>query len=305
MTKRYLFLFFIVLISLRLSAQEWVVPAEKAAKLSPFAFNDSTRKAGAELYILNCKSCHGDPGKNNVINLVPPPPDPASVKMQSNTDGAIFFKIVNGRGQMLSFKDRFSLTDIWRVISYIRSFNDKYVQEVAKKAVGAGAALNVKVLVTWLREKNQVQAVIFVLRDKTMQPIDGAEVKLFAKRYFGNLLIDKARNTDVQGKALFSFPKDLPGDSSGYVQLIAKLSDEAAFGEAKADTTLAIGVPTYRPPLNEQRAMWNVVQKTPIWLLLTYTFTVLAVWSLIIYVFLQIRVIYKAGLSKDQNSANY
>jgi mono/diheme cytochrome c family protein len=304
MTKIYLLLFVIVLISMRLSAQEWVVPAEKAAKLSPFAFNDSTRKAGAELYNLNCKSCHGDPGKNNAVKLVPSPPDPASDKMQSNPDGAISFKIITGRVQMPSFKDRLSLTDTWRVVSHIRSFNDKYVQEVEKKTVAAGAALNVKVLVTWLKEQNQVQAVISGMRDKTMQPIAGAEVKLFAKRYFGNLLIDEARNTDVQGKALFTFPKDLPGDSAGYVQLIAKLSDEAAFGEAKADTTLAIGVPTYRPPLNEQRAMWNVVQKTPIWLLLAYTFSVLAVWSLIIYVFLQIRAIYKAGISKDPDSAN-
>jgi len=304
MSKRYLFLFVIVLISMNLSAQEWVVPAENAAKLSPFTFNDSTRKAGAELYILNCKSCHGDPGKNNVINLVPPPPDVASAKMQSNSDGALQFKLIQGRAPMPSFKNILSATDIWRVISYVRSFNDKYVQEVEKKAAGAGAALNVKILVTWLREQNQVQAVISGMRDQRMQPIAGAEVKLFAKRYFGNLLIDEARNTDVQGKALFTFPKDLPGDSAGYVQLIARLSDEAAFGEAKADTTLAIGVPTYRPPLNEQRAMWNVVQKTPIWLLLAYTFTVLAVWSLIIYVFLQIRAIYRAGISKDQKSAN-
>ena len=70
MIKRYLFLVLIVLISLRLSAQEWVAPADEAGKLSPFAFNESTRKVGADLYNTNCKSCHGDPGKNNVINLV-------------------------------------------------------------------------------------------------------------------------------------------------------------------------------------------------------------------------------------------
>jgi len=155
---------------------------------------------------------------------------------------------------------------------------------------------------TWLKEKNQVQAIILGTKDRIAQPIAGAEVKLFAKRYFGNLPIDEARNTDAQGKASFNFPKDLPGDSTGNVQLIAKFSDEAAYGEAKADTTLAIGVPTYRPPLNEQRAMWNVVQKTPIWLLLAYTLTVLAVWGIIFYVLLQIRTIYKSGAKKDQKT---
>ena len=305
MKKRYLLLLSFLIIFKGLSAQEWVVPAENGAKLSPFAFNDSTHKVGAEIYNLNCKSCHGDPGKNNVINLVPIPPDPASAKMQSNSDGDLHYKLVQGRGQMPSFKNTLSSADLWHVISYIRSFNDKYVQEIEKKVGGAGATgLNARILLTWLKDKNQVQAVILAMKDKTVQPVAGAEVKLFAKRYFGNLVVDEARNTDAQGKALFNFPKDLPGDSAGYVQLTAKLSDEAAFGEAKADTSLAIGVPTFRPPLNEQRAMWNVVQKTPIWLLLAYSFTVLAVWAFIFYVALQIRAIYKAGVKKEQESAD-
>jgi hypothetical protein len=236
-----------------------------------------------------------------VIKLVPPPPDAASLKMQVNTDGAMYFKISEGRTPMPSFKNILSATDHWRVISYIRSFNDKYVQKTEVKGVGGGVSVeNAKIVITWISETSQVQAVVTALKEKVIQPVAGAEVKLFAKRYFGNLPVDQPRNTDAQGKAVFSFPKDLPGDSTGFVQLIAKFSDEAAFGEAKADTTLAIGVPTYRPPLNEKRALWNVVQKTPVWLLLTYTLSVLAAWGFIIYVFLQIRAISKAGLEKDQ-----
>jgi hypothetical protein len=301
MTKRYLFLLLILLVSLRISAQEWMVPEENKANLSPFAFSDSTRKAGSELYNINCKSCHGDPGKNNVIKLVPLPPDPASAKMQSNTDGGLQFKVFQGRAPMPSFKNILSSADIWSVISFIRSFNDKYVQETGKKPGGAGIpGLNAKILVKWLKETNQVQTIILGMKDKTIQAVSGTEVKLFVKRYFGNLLVDQPRNTDSQGKVLFNFPKDLPGDSTGFVHIVAKLSEEASFGEAKVDTTLAIGIPTYRSPLNEKRAMWNIVQKTPIWLLLSYTFTVLAVWGVIFYVLFQIRAIYKAGLGRDQ-----
>jgi mono/diheme cytochrome c family protein len=301
MIKRYLSLLLIAVISLPVVAQEWVVPPEIGARLSPAAFSDSTRKAGAELYNTNCKSCHGDPGKNNVIKLVPPPPDPASLKMQVNTDGAMYYKISEGRTPMPSFKNILSATDHWRVISYIRSFNDKYVQKTEVKGVGGGVSVeNAKIVITWIKETSQVQAAVTALKEKVIQPVAGAEVQLFAKRYFGNLPVDLPRNTDAQGKVLFSFPKDLPGDSTGFVQLIAKFSDEVVFGEAKADTALAIGVPTYRPPLNEKRALWNVVQKTPIWLLLTYTLSVLAAWGFIIYVFLQIRAIHKAGLEKDQ-----
>jgi hypothetical protein len=139
------------------------------------------------------------------------------------------------------------------------------------------------------------------VKEKIRQPVANAEVKLFAKRYFGNLLIDEPRTTDRQGIVLFNFPVTLPGDTSGNVQLVAKPSDETAFGEIKADTSLAIGVATYRPPLNEQRALWNVVQKAPIWLLLTFTFSVLAVWGLIVYVLLLVRSIHKSGSDKQEN----
>ena len=304
MIKRYFSLLLIVLISLRLSAQVWVVPAENESRKSPFAFDDASRKAGSEIYNASCKSCHGEPGKNNPIPLVPPPPDFASVKMQSNSDGALQFKVTAGRGPMPSFKNTLSATDVWRVISYLRSFNNKYVQEVAISTEAGGASVqNVKIQVNWLKDKNQVQASLSALKDKVNQPVAGAEVKLFARRYFGNLLIDEARTTDALGNALFNFPADLPGDSAGHVQLIVRLTNEAVFGEAKADTVLAVGVPTYRPPLNEQRAMWNVVSKAPIWLLLAYTIAVLGAWGFIIYVFLQIRAIFMAGSKKDTDPA--
>ena len=302
MIKRYFSLLLIVLISMHLSAQVWVVPAENETRKSTFAFDDASRKAGSEIYMTSCKSCHGEPGKGNTLPLVPPPPDMVSAKMQGNSDGAMQYKITTGRGPMPSFKNTLSATDVWKVISFIRSFNDKYVQEVATGTSGGGASVqNVKIKLSWLKEQHQVQASLSASsKEKGIQPVAGAEVKLFAKRYFGNLLVDEPRNSDAMGNVLFNFPKDLPGDSVGYVQLIASLSNEA-FGESKADTTLSIGVPTYRPPLNEKRAIWNVVSKTPIWLLLAYLGAVLGAWGFIIYVMLQIRSIYKAGSRKENN----
>lgn len=300
MIKKYFTILLILLISLHVSAQVWVVPAENEGKKSPFAFSDSTRKAGADIYVANCKSCHGDPGKNNVIQLVPIPPDPASAKMQANSDGALQYKLLQGRGTMPSFKNTLTPTDLWIVISYIRGFNEKYVQEIAKSTTGkVGSLQNGQILLTWLKESHHIQATVSGLKDKTVQPVSGAEVKLFAQRYFGNLLIDEARNTDARGIAVFNFPTDLPGDSAGVVKLVARLSNEEAYGEVKTENTMSIGVPTYRAPLNEPRAMWNVLSKTPIWLIFAYTLTVLGAWSFIIYVILQIREISKAGSKKE------
>jgi len=293
--KRYFTLALIVLFSLQLSAQEWVVAPAEAALKSPFAFTDSTRKAGEAIYVANCKSCHGDPGKNNAIQLVPIPPDAASVKMQANTDGAMHFKLIQGRGPMPSFKNTLSSSDLWRVISFMRGFNPKYVQEVALPTIGGASAKNVSIQLAWNKASGQVEASLTALKDKTSQPVAGAEVKLFAKRYFGNLPIDEARKSDALGKVSFNFPKDLPGDSIGNVQLIVKLTDEVAFGEASAEATLAVGVPTNRPALTDQRSMWGVLAKAPIWLILAYTLAVLTAWGFIVYVVLQIKAIYRAG----------
>ncbi|MCK9639254.1 MAG: c-type cytochrome [Prolixibacteraceae bacterium] len=281
------------------SAQEWIVPAENGAKLSPFAFTDSTRKAGGDLFNLNCKACHGDPGKNNSVKLIPPPPDPASEKMQKNSDGAFFYKVAEGRGLMPSFKNTLSATDTWKIISYLRGFNDKYVQEVAQKAAPGVTLEQVTMLLSWDNEKKQVKVAVTSLKEGVRQPVAGAELKLFAQRYFGNLQVDEVRTTDNQGVALFNFPATLPGDSTGMVQLLVKPTDEAAFGETKTLATMKIGIPTYRPPLNEQRALWNVNKKSPIWLLLTYLFSVLAVWALIVYVMLQLRILFKSGEEND------
>lgn len=294
MNKGFLVVLVLVAALSRLSAQEWVVPADESGRLSPFAFSDSTRKAGNDLYNLNCKSCHGDPGKNNPVKLVPPPPDPASAQMQKNNDGSMFYKVSTGRGPMPSFKNTMTTTDVWKVISFIRSFDDKYVQEVAKKSV-LGAVQGVKMLMTWNAESRQVQVLLTYMKEGIRQTVVGADMKLFVQRYFGNLPVDGTKTTDNLGIARFNFPKDLPGDAKGIVKLTARPVDEATFGEAKADTVMAIGVATYRPPLNEPRAIWNVVSKTPIWLLLSYTLSVLAVWGMIFFVALQIRKIFKSG----------
>jgi len=283
----------------QLSAQEWVVPAENEAKLSSFAFSDSTRKSGGELYNLNCKSCHGDPGKNNVVKLVPLPPDPASAQLQKNSDGAMYYKVAEGRGLMPSFKNTLSAADIWRIVSFIRGFNSQYVQEVAQKLALGSTLEKVKFAVSWNKEKSLLEVAVTSVKDQIRQPVANAELKLFVKRYFGNLQVDGSHSTNNQGVASFSLGKNLPGDSLGVVQLLVRPVDEAAFGEAKADTSMAVGVPTYRPPLNQERAMWNVVQKTPIWLLLTYLISVLAVWGFIFYVMLQLRAIYQSG-EKDE-----
>ncbi len=124
------FILCLLLLPSVLRGQDWVVPEERRGRLSTFPFTDETRKEGERLYNVNCQSCHGTPGKNNYIALVPSPGDPATEKIQRNNDGEIFHKVTVGRGQMPSFRSVLSTDEIWKIVSYLRSYNRTYVQKV-------------------------------------------------------------------------------------------------------------------------------------------------------------------------------
>lgn len=280
--------------------EEWVVPDEDAAVLSPFKFSDDDVKAGEQLYQLNCKSCHGDPGQNNYIELNPPPGDITTDKIQHNSDGAIHYKIMNGRGPMPSFANVLSPTQKWQVIAFIRKFNDAYVQEVAEVIPESAFGGEIEIDIEYLESEDKLQTSIIGLKDNEEEPIAGAELNLFAQRNFGKLPLDQVRKTDKEGNAVFNLPADLPGDSSGFVKIHIAFVNQELYGETFNDTALAFGIPTYKPPLNEQRAMWNVRTKAPIWLLIAFNGSVITVYGIILYILLMIRKIYFEGKKKEE-----
>jgi hypothetical protein len=126
-------------------------------------------------------------------------------------------------------------------------------------------------------------------------PVTGAGVRLFASRYFGTLPIDEEKITDSKGNAVFMIPEDLPGDTSGNVRISAKFTDEEVFGVVSKDTVIKAGLVTVPVSLVAERAMWNNVRKAPVWIILTYTLGVIAVWGFIFLVMMKLRDIYTIG----------
>lgn len=277
-------------------SQEWLVPADRQGRLSPFAFNDSIEKAGLQLYNLNCMSCHGTPGKGNYQQLIPPPGDPATEKIQRNRDGEIFFKIMEGRGQMPSFKNTLSTGDIWAVVAYIRSFNSGYVQSVMPEITsGAYPGALIAISLRLAAEKESVIMKVSAIKDNTAVPVVGAGVKLFVKRTFGMLPLDEEKITDDNGMATFGIPPDLRGDTIGNIRLSARFTDEEKFGTAAKDTVLQAGLQVIPVSLVKDRAMWNTLRKAPWWILLSYGLGVILVWGFIILVMLKLRDIFIIG----------
>ena len=270
----------------------WIVPDDQKNITAPAKFNTEMVNMGEKIYMTNCKSCHGDIGHNNMVQLNPLPKDLATVAAQ--TDGSFYYKIKEGRVLMPTFKSTLSVSDKWNVIAYIRSFHKDYVQpEIKESVIFNGSA--VLLTLEYLQESKQFKVVAMSTEDKNPEPTEGIEVSVFAKRYFGNLKLDDDKLTNSDGVALFSLPKNLPADAEGNLNIIAKVTDPDKYGEAIAKAEIKAGVPTNKPSLTEDRAMWNVVSKAPWWITFTYPLSVLAVLATLFYIFLLLKKVYVLG----------
>lgn len=302
--KIYCLALLIILISFnKLSGQQaWVVDDDSKAKLSPFKFDSTSILNGKKLFEDNCKSCHGDPGKGNNQPMEPPAHDPASEIYQNNTDGELFFKITNGRETMPEFKNTLEANQRWELIAFIRSFNKDYKQEVAKESEVSALSGLLKPILSYDKVSKKINIVVNQIKDGQKEPLQGYEIGLFAKRYFGNIRIDESRLSDVSGFASFLFRDDLPGDSIGKIDLILKISNENAGVSVTKDTSLVIGTPLKHLNILDQRAWWNVSSKAPLWLLITYTLTVLGVLGCILYIFSIIHKIWQVGKQQENET---
>jgi|GEM_PF-38431 len=279
----------------------WEVPADKKAKLADFKFDEASHKAGEQIYLINCKSCHGDPGKNNVSKLVPPPPDIVSKKMQDDTDGELYYKLQTGRGPMPAFGNALTSQEIWQVISYIRSFNKEYEQQVAAKGGTNTRYSDLKIDLAQMNDSTLAVSITGV-ENSVRVPVPAVEASVLAHRYFGHLRLGESKSSDNSGNLTFQIPADLPADTAGMIRLMVKLTDEEQFGAIEKDSTMKFGQATHPVSLRAKRAMWNTVDKAPVWLTIVYPLALLIVLGVIGYIVLQIREIFYIGKrSETQN----
>lgn len=107
----------------------WKAPDSAKSIKNPVAENKRiiSGKKGKKVYQSNCVVCHGDVGKGDGPGgkaLNPKPADLTSEKVQSQTDGEIFWKITNGRGAMVKWEPVISEDQRWDLVNYIRSLKN-------------------------------------------------------------------------------------------------------------------------------------------------------------------------------------
>ncbi len=110
-------------------SKDWVVPESAKKMKNP---TDKTNKAdlavGKTLYSKYCQSCHGKEGYGDgpkAEEIKGDMGDFSSEKFQSQTDGALFYKIKTGRDDMASFEKKIpDEEDRWLIINYIRTLKE-------------------------------------------------------------------------------------------------------------------------------------------------------------------------------------
>lgn len=104
----------------------WVVPGKFVNMKNPSAANSEALSNGKSLWNQNCKSCHGTKGLGDgskAAQLKTDPGDFSKAEEQQQTDGSLFYKISEGRGDMPSFKKKIpDQDDIWALVDFIRTF---------------------------------------------------------------------------------------------------------------------------------------------------------------------------------------
>src|SRR5437762_13889848 len=103
-------------------SDKWLSPAPSAAKKSPIAPTQDSIAAGQKIYSKTCMMCHGKSGDADgpaVIELNIQPARLSDPQLNTESDGALFWKITTGKKPMPAYGKRLSETDRWNLINYV------------------------------------------------------------------------------------------------------------------------------------------------------------------------------------------
>ena len=115
-------LVFILLFSVQ--PDPWVAPGQANDLKNPLENNSKSIQEGKRIFQSLCWTCHGQSGKGDGpagVSLNPKPASFSAEAVQLQSDGAIFWKISEGRGAMGAYKNNLSTTQRWQLGNYVRT----------------------------------------------------------------------------------------------------------------------------------------------------------------------------------------
>lgn len=101
----------------------WKAPEEAKKILNPTTNFEKSIINGKKLYKSRCAVCHGRTGLGDGPGgkaLVPKPESLLTSLVQDQTDGEIFWKISNGRNDMIKWEPILTEQERWDLVNYMR-----------------------------------------------------------------------------------------------------------------------------------------------------------------------------------------
>ena len=118
------------------AVEPWVAPADASALANPISASADSVKKGRAIYDDRCADCHGRKGRGDGPggnDLERKPTDLTTTAFGGQSDGAIFWKLTQGRKPMPSYTRKLSEEERWQVIHYLRALAPKPKQRPASR----------------------------------------------------------------------------------------------------------------------------------------------------------------------------
>ncbi len=103
----------------------WKAPKDADKIVNPLSGDEASVKKGKKIFTQMCVICHGAKGKGDGVAgaaLSPKPANFTSDIIQAESDGAIFWKMTEGKAPMAPYKELLTETQRWELVNYIRTF---------------------------------------------------------------------------------------------------------------------------------------------------------------------------------------
>lgn len=143
--------------------------------------------------------------------------------------------------------------------------------------------------------KDSVKTVsIYVYENDTegnQVPVEGLDLNIGVQRLFSILQIGQIQ-TDAEGKGSIEFPDDLPGDSLGMVQVIARIDENEYYGTVNSRSTVDWGIPVSYEIKPLPRQLWT--NEAPLWMIFSVFIVLSAAWFHFVVAIINISKIKKA-----------
>lgn len=108
----------------------WKAPVWTDSLYNPYNIEPLTLPQAQEVYNLYCIRCHGGQGQGYAQeHTAQEMPDFKQDWFRQQSDGALYWKIREGRGIMPGYKSKLSNEQQWQLVEYIRDLSKPFDQQ--------------------------------------------------------------------------------------------------------------------------------------------------------------------------------